>query len=171
MAEPSIHHRRRWYYVLWTGLLLLSCLGLFLWELPVATELASMEMLLKVDGVPPGTRLEAWAGPWSSWPGAAWTGAGAFGDLIVPPGGRLKLPRLRVPIARRRWKLGYIPRGTWDLVMLKVSPPSGPPRYFPLPLSQDIRIGLLRPKYKLTVDIYISWDNLQVDAKAPNRVP
>ena len=40
MDTGSIHYRRRWFYALWIGLLLLSGAGLFLWERPVRRDLA-----------------------------------------------------------------------------------------------------------------------------------
>jgi len=167
----SIHHRRRWYYALWSALLVLSAGALALWESPTRTDLASLQVTLTVPGAPGGSRLQAWAGPWKGWPGAAWSGRGAFADLALPSAGAATLPLLRVPIARRRWVRDYIPRGTWDLVMLKVVPPSGAPRYYALPVANDIRVGLLRPRYRLTASIDVSWDNLKVDAGPPNRVP
>lgn len=171
MPEPSIHVRRRWYYVLWTSLLALSCLALVLWETPTRRDLATLDVRIQVFGAPEGARLQAWAGPWGKWPGPSWAGGGAFADQPLPPGGAVKLPLLHVPIARRRFNLGYIPRGTWDLVMVKFSAPSQAPRFLVVPCSQDIRTGLLRPKYKLTDSIDISWKNLLVDGNPPNRVP
>lgn len=171
MAEPSIHHQRRWYYVLWTTLLGLSCLALLLWETPSATGLASLDVRLKVSGAPAGTRLQAWAGPWAQWPGAAWAGEGAFAELDLAPGGDAALPRVRMQVALRRFGLGYLPRRTWDLVMVKFSAPGQAPRYLAVPCGQDIRTGLLRPHIRLTDSISISWNNLRVDANLPNRIP
>ncbi len=171
MPERSIHYRRRWFYALWVFLLVLSGLALLVWEMPVRTDTAALQVRIHVTGVPEGTRTQAWAGPWKTWPGKDWTGAGAFGDLAVPPSGTIVLPVVRLSIARRRFNLGYIPRGTWDLVMVKFVPPSGPPRFIALPCSQDIRTGLLRPKYKLTDSIDTSWNNLLLDGNPPNRVP
>lgn len=171
MAEPTIHHQRRWYYALWTALLALSCLALLVWETPARTELASLDLRIKISGAPAGTRLQAWAGPWARWPGPAWSGEGAFADLELPPGGAATLPLLRVHIARRRFGLGYISRGTWDLVMVKVSAPGQAPRFLVLPCSQDIRTGLLRSRIRVTAEISSSWNNLRVDGNPPNRVP
>lgn len=171
MNERSIHYRRRWFYALWAGLLGLSLAGLALWETPRARETASLQMRVRLMGAPAGTRLQAWAGPRATWPGAAWNGEGAVGDPWAGPDGRLVLPLVHMRIARRRWVKDYVPRGTWDLVMLKFTPPDGPPRWFALPFGQDIRSGLLRPRYRLATDIDVSWLNLQVDASTPNRVP
>ncbi len=166
-----IHHRRRWYYVLWSVLLLLSAGALVLWETPARTELASLQVLPNIMGAPGGSRLQVWAGPQKRWPGSAWSGQGAFADVALPGSGAAAVPLMRVPIARRRWIQDYLPRGTWDLVMLRVVPPSGPARFFALPLAGDIRSGLLRSKRRLTASIDVSWENLKVDADPANRVP
>lgn len=171
MALDPIHYKRRWYYVLWSTLLVLSAGALFLWERPARTDLASLQVVLAIKGAPEGSRLQAWAGPWRRWPGSAWSGQGAFADMPLPVSGSATLPLLRLSIARRRWTAGYIPRETWELVMVKVVPPSGAPRYYPLPCSSDIRLGLLKPKRRLTIAIDTSWSNLKVDANPPIRVP
>ncbi|BDU74549.1 hypothetical protein [Mesoterricola silvestris] len=166
-----IHRRRRWYYALWSALLALSAGALVLWERPVRTDLASLQLALTVREAPAGSRLQAWAGPRKRWPGAAWSGQGAFADVALTPAGEAPLPLLHIPIARRRWVQDYIPRGTWDLVAMKVTPPSGPPRYYLLPISIDIRSGLLRPKHRLITSINTTWNYLGVDAEPPIRVP
>lgn len=175
MPEPasatSIHYRRRWFYALWTSLLALSCVALFFWERPARTERASLQVILHVKGAPAGVRVQGWAGPRGRWQGEAWQGDGAFGDLPLMPDGAVTLPVVRLAIARRRWNLGTIPRGTWDLVMVKLTPPQGPPRYLAVPCAQDIRTGLLRPRFRLTQTIDVSWMNLGVDAKPAIRIP
>jgi hypothetical protein len=62
-------------------------------------------------------------------------------------------------------------RGTWDLMMLRFTAPGQQPRYFPIPLSQDIRTGVLRPKWRLTDALGMTWDHLPTDGKAPDRIP
>ena len=171
MAERSIHYRRRWFYALWSALLVASTAALLLWERPSVVDLASLQVVVRVPGAPEGTRIQAWAGPWAKWPGRTWSGGDAFAELAPGPGGAATLPVVRMAIARRRWFRGTIPRGTWDLVMVKFTPPSEPPRYLAVPMSRDIRAGLLRPRYRLIVTINTSWQNLTVDAEAPNRIP
>ena len=51
------------------------------------------------------------------------------------------------------------------------TPPDGPPRYFCLPLADDIRAGALRPKWRLTTSIRTPWGNLQADGRPPDRIP
>lgn len=171
MAEISIHRRRRNYYILWCALLVLSLGALGLWETPRAVEQASLQVRVRLMDAPPGTRLQAWAGPQRAWPGAGWQGEGAVEAPQVLADGRFQLPLVHMRIARRRWVDDYLPRGTWDLMVLKFSPPGAPPRWFALPFGKDIRSGLLKPRYRLATDIDVSWANLQVDAPVPNRVP
>jgi len=166
----SIHYRRRWFYGLWVGLLLLCLWAWALWERPRAVDQAGLVVAVQIRNAPAGTQVQAWAGPWARWPGLAWTGDGGARTALAAQGATT-LPELRIPIARRRWVPDYIPRGTWDLAMLKFTAPGEPPRYFPLPLSQDIRVGLLRGKHKLTTAITLPWANLPVDGKAPDRIP
>ena len=163
MTGPrSIHYRRRWFYGLWVGLLLLCGSAWALWERPRAVDQAGLVVAVQIRN--------ARAGPWARWPGLAWTGDGGARTALAAQGATT-LPELRIPIARRRWGPDYIPRGTWDLAMLKFTAPGELPRYFPLPLSQDIRVGLLRGKHKLTTTITLPWANLPVDGKAPDRIP
>jgi hypothetical protein len=54
--------------------------------------------------------------------------------------------------------------------MIQFIPPDGPPRYFGLPISSDIRSGLLRPGWRLTNTISTPWKSLRTDAKAPDRL-
>jgi len=169
-AIRSIHFRRRWYYALWVGLLFLSAGALALWELPASTSEASLVVELQIPGAPAGTRIQGWVGPYAQGAEADWTGAGLIrADLQAD--GRATLPLARIRIARRRWVQDYIPRRTWDLMVLRFTPPDGPPRYFCLPLADDIRAGALRPKWRLTTSIRTPWGNLQADGRPPDRIP
>jgi len=171
MTAPSIHFRRRWYYVLWTALLLLSAGALALWERPAAVDTAAFILKLKVAGAPAGTQVQVWAGPHARWPGQAWQGEGAYAQEALPGDGALTLPLVRVAIARRRWVRDYIPRGTWDLVMVRFVAPGAPPRFLAVPLSQDIRLGALRPRWKLATTLTLPWEKLEVDGRGPLRLP
>jgi hypothetical protein len=152
--------------------LLALALGLlYLWERPVRTDLAAFSLTIQVNEAPAGTRFEAWAGPWASWQGRAWNGAGAFAAGPLQAGQACALPVLRVPIGTRRWQGGYVPRRTWDLVMVRITGGDGQIRYLAVPLSADIRLGGLRPKYRLMTSIITLWQNLKVDGRAPDRIP
>jgi len=166
----SIHYRRRWFYVLWGLLLLLSAGAWFLWERPLRIEQASLVLKLRVRGAPAGTRVQAWAGPVSMWPGLGWSGEG-LAQAELQADGFASLPLFRIQIGRRRWLQGYVPRHTWDLLMLKFTAPGEPPRYYVYPLSRDIRTGLLRPRWRLTTDVQTTWGSLHTDGKAPDPMP
>jgi hypothetical protein len=167
-SSPSIHFQRRWFYALWVILLAVAAGAWILWEKPASWSQASLVVQLKLRDVPLGTRIQAWNGPRAQWPGASWAGLGAFADLPLQADQTLTLPTLRVPIAERRWvRKDYIPRGTGDLVVLKVTPPGGPSRYFLLPLAEDLHSGLLKPKWKLTVFINKSFNGLTLDCRRP----
>lgn len=165
-ALRSIHYRRRWFYVLWVALLLLSCGVWYLWERPLRLEQASLQVQLRVRNAPAGTRVQVWAGPVSRWEGRDWSGEG-LAQAALQADGSAGLPLFHIQIARRRWVKDYIPRGTWDLMMVKCTAPGAPPRYFALPLSEDIRKGVLRPRWRLTTTVSVPWDGLPTDPKAP----
>jgi len=166
----SIHYRRRWFYVLWVGLLLLSAGVWALWERPVQTVTASLDIRVRIRKAPAGARVQAWAGPWANWRNVDRSGPWAV-QASLQPDGSATVPLFRIPIARRRWVKDYIPRGTWDLLMLRFTAPGQQPRYFPISLSLDIRSGVLRPKWRLTNTLETTWNNLSTDAKAPDRTP
>jgi hypothetical protein len=169
-ADRSIHYRRRWFYALWVGLLLLSLEALALWERPRAIDQAPLQVQLQVREAPAGTGVQVWAGPWAQWQGLGWSGEGAPSTMLRAEGAT-PLPPLTIRIARRRWVKDYIRGDSWELLMLKLTAPGEQPRYFALPLSKDIRTGLLRPKGKLISTIMVSWKSLRLDGRAPDRIP
>jgi len=169
-APPTIHYRRRWFYALWVALLLASAGALALWERPLAVVQASLTVRIHVRQAPAGAQVQAWSGPWARWQGPAWDAAGAA-PTGLQADGWATLPVAGITIARRRWVNQYIARGTSDLLMLKFTAPGEQPRYFALPLSKDIRTGLLRPQGRLITSIDTSWPSLGVDGKAPDRIP
>jgi hypothetical protein len=169
-AQRSIHYRRRWAYALWVALLLLSAWPLVLWERPPVLASASLVVKVQIRNAPPGAQVKAWAGPRSRWTGPALFAASPI-QVPLDPDGAATLPVFRLPIARRRWVKDYIPRDTWDLMMLEFSAPGQALRYFPLPLAQDIRSGTLRPHWKLTTTLGLSWASLQAEAKPPDEAP
>jgi hypothetical protein len=170
MPERSIHFQRRWFYVLWCVLLFASLAAFAAWETPSRRELGALDVAIDVRDVPAGTRAQAWEGPRKAWR-AAWNGEGAWADLVLAKEGPTPLPRTRLAIARRRWVHDYIPRGTWDLVIVRLTPPSGPARYLVLDCSKDIRAGVIRKGFRLKVVISGVWSHLPVDAEAFLRVP
>lgn len=166
----SIHYRRRWAYALWVTLLLLSLGALALWERPAATVTASFQVKVTIRQAPPGAVVEAWNGPWSSWTGRDEFTSGT-GQTTIQADGSATLPVIHVAIARRRWVKGYIPRGTWDLVVLRFTAPGEASRYAVLPLAADIRSGLLRPRWRLTGMINSRWGALDPEPRLPDPKP
>ncbi|BDU78422.1 hypothetical protein [Mesoterricola sediminis] len=171
MAPASIHHRRRWFYVLWTCLLLLSLGALVLWNLPTRTDQASLQMGVVIPDAPSGARVQVWAGPRARCPHPAWDGRGSLGEAALGPAGDARLPLLRVPIARRRWVKDFIPGRTWEIVLLRVVVPGQPDKFIIYPLTLDIRAGLLGPGRKLLITSQSKWAKLRVEVPPPNGLP
>ena len=161
-ATRSIHHRRRWFYVLWGVLLMASLTALGLWETPKLVGAARLSVRLKVDNLPPHSQMKVWAGPHGRWPGATWAGQGAAAE-VHPSDEKVVLEGLLLPVSYRRWGKDTIPRRTADLVVLRFQVPGQAPRFLPLPLGQDWRSGLLRPERKMSVAIQCEWQGLTTD--------
>ncbi len=163
-TEPgrSIHYRRRWAYAAWVVLLVSSLGAWMLWERPKARVSADLVVQVKIRQAPPDVTVTAWAGP-----RARFAGPGQFQDapIQVPlqPNGTATLPSFHLPIAYRRWVRGYIPRDTWDLVVLRFTAPGQGPRYLGLPLAKDIRNGFLAPRHKMTAGLECAWTTLRTD--------
>lgn len=170
-APPrSIHYRRRWAYVLWVSLLLLSLGALVLWERPLAVVSASFQLKVAIRQAPAGATVQAWAGPWAAWDGPG-RFAGAPIQVQLGADGSATLPVFHLPIARRRWAGGYIPSGTWDLMMLRFTAPGEPDRYWVVPLSRDIRMGILRPRFRLISTLSTRWGLLEAQPQVPKTRP
>lgn len=153
----SIHYRRRWYYVLWSSLLVASFWLWILWLVPAKSGEAAIRLNLRIADIPAGSRIGVWAGPRASWDGSG------KGDLAataqVPSDGALTLTRL-LPVAYRRWIGDYIPGKTSDLLILMIQPPEGAVRYITLRLHQDWRDGTLQPGRRLLVTLEGKWKGL-----------
>jgi len=79
----SIHHQRRWYYVLWS-VLLLSGLALYgRWQTPLRVERPLLGIAFEEQGLPTETAVEVWTGPTVQW----------HPKLAASPGGFRPLPR------------------------------------------------------------------------------
>lgn len=155
----SIHHKRRWYYVLWCGLLLVSLAALGLWELPAQSGSADLTVRIQVANVPPGCTAQLWAGPKDRWPEADRSPSlNQTGSPLTAEG--MAIGSLKLRVGYRRWIGGVIPRRTDDLVVVKFQPESGPPRYLGIPLDTDWRTRLLRPGQRMVITATTSWDGL-----------
>lgn len=172
MNRESIHYRRRWFYVLWSGMLLVSLFALYLWNRPLRVDRASLQVALEAVGLPEGTQAQVWMGTRRDCPRGPWDGKGALQAVPMVVGRPTPMPLLRVPIARRRWVNGFIPSGTGELVIVRLAPPGDQPaRFFILPLGADIRAGALVPGRRLFVTIQVKWANLKVEVPPLNEIP
>jgi hypothetical protein len=166
----SIHYRRRWAYALWVVLLFLSLGALLLWERPAEVGTGSYQLKVAIRKPPPGAAVELWIGPWARWAGPGRFTASA-GPAPLQADGSASLPAIRLPIARRRWVRDYIPRGTWDLVVVRFTAPGEAARYMVIPLSTDLRTGLLGPHRRLTGFLNCSWAGLYPEPQVPKQKP
>lgn len=162
MGVRSIHYRRRWFYVLWCGLLVASLIALWLWHRPVNVGTADLTVKIRVSNVPPGCTARLWAGPKENWPSA---------DLIPPltqPGTPLTADgiaaaSLKLHVGYRRWVGGVIPSRTDELLVMKFQSQAGSPRYFAIPLDMDWRSRLLRPGQRMGITAGVDWNRLRPD--------
>ena len=161
----SIHYRRRWFYVLWAALLLASLAALALWETPRSRDEATLKVQFRSpSAVPPGTVVQAWVGPSARRPDAAWLGEGSFVEAPLGASQRVTLPVLKVKLGPRRWVKGaFVPRATWDLLLLRILRPGEAPRYVFMPLAGDLTSGLLRARHLLYYEITANADTLSRD--------
>jgi len=157
--SPSIHYLRRWYYVLWSSLLIASICLWILWRIPAKSGEATLCLHLRIGGIPAGTKVEVWAGPRVSWMGMASGTPSQFSTEHVPPDGQLRLTR-PLPVAYRRWVGNCIPERTTDLVILVFQPLEGPVRHFTLSLDKDWGSGVLQPGRKMSVTVDGNWKGL-----------
>ncbi len=161
----SIHYRRRWFYVLWCGLLLASLAALVAWETPRRSGTSKLNLRVRVKELPPQTLVKVWAGPRGRWPKAAWTPL-----ELHPTDENVIVNALPLSVAYRRWVKDTIPRRTADLVVLSFQAPGQAPRYLALPLVQDWRSGILRPGRKMSVSMECGWKGLLTDASGFSKL-
>lgn len=162
VVERSIHHRRRWFYILWCALLGASAVALAFWMVPERAGTSKFTLLLKVKELPSLTRVRVWAGPQSRWPGAAWTGQDAIAE-IRPSDEKVVMVALPLSVATRRWVKHIIPSRTADLVVLRFEAPGQKARYLALPLGRDFRSGVLAPGRRMTLSLECDWGRLGTD--------
>lgn len=155
----SIHHQRRWYYVLWSLLLGLSLGCWILWVIPGSRGQATLTLNLTFAGLPQGTKVQVWAGPKDRWQGKAWAAEDAVVNRVVQDGA-VSLGPFPLSLAYRRWLKTYIPGRTTDLVVVRLVAENGGVRYLPLSLREDLNTGFLAPKRKLSYGMVLDWTGL-----------
>lgn len=161
-APPSIHYRRRWYYVLWAGLLIGAAAFMAWWETPAREGPARFSLVLNAPDFPAGARGALWIGNAKAWnprwnPGDAWVPAKAE-NLAMGP--------LQVRIAHRRLGQGLLLRRTQDLAIAVLESPSGERRYFVYDLREDLATLLVIGRY-IKVETSCSWQRMPVEARLP----
>lgn len=166
LEERSIHHRRRHWYAVWVGLLLAALAFWGWWETPAVSGTGHLILTVRVVDLPPGSRVEVWAGPSARWN----TGSASYQGpwAVTDPSKPLPLPPIAIQAGLRRWHQGYIPRLTSDTVVLRLDPPQGPPRFTAYDLRADLNAGVAGPHRRLMVSGPIRWGALSTDASKPS---
>ena len=171
-AQPSIHYRRRWFYVLWCSLLLISLGAYGLWEWPKRIEKPLLIVLMKADQLPAGVEVQVWTGPKAAWPGPGWDGLDARCTLKPNGTGGMETPPMLVPVGVRRWvKKGTVPRRTHDLLVFRFIAPGQAVRFSFVSLKNDWRQGLLRDGKRLFFRYEPEWKELSLDGRLPEDLP
>lgn len=161
-ASPSIHYRRRWYYVLWAVLLIGAAALMVWWETPAREGPGRFRLVLRAPDFPAGTRAALWIGATKAWaPG--WNP----GDAWVPlKGESLGMGPVSVRIAHRRMGQGLLLRRTQDLAVAVLESSSGERRYFVYDLREDLATLLVIGRY-ITVETSCSWQSLLREPALP----
>lgn len=167
-VQPSIHHRRRYWYALWVVLLACSVGLAAWWETPASRGTGRLDLSLQGQGVVQGAELDYWVGPRGEWRGesAPWQGT----IVVQDPSRPVNVPTLTLKLATRRLHQGYIPRGTYDLVVLRLRQPGQSPRYAKYDLKNDLLSGVMAPHRHLFVTISMIWKNFPEDSKHPRMI-
>ena len=164
MTSPeasNIHHRRRWYYVLWTGLLL-GVLGLWFWaEQPTAVGVAKLEVVLTLRGAPAHGRAALWIGRQDE----IQKGLATPMDWVPVQDSKVALSR-PVHMARRHLGHAYMLSRTDDYCVVIVEA-SGQRRYYFYDLREDIGQNLLRMGRRLQLGITANWASLPSSPEVP----
>jgi hypothetical protein len=159
---PSIHFRRRWYYVLWVLLLVAAAGFVAWWETPAREGFARFRIAIMSPDLPAGTKGALWTGPTKSWkgdwnPGSTWT---------LCEGTRLVASQQSLRISQRRLGQGLLMRRTHDLAVLVLEAPSGERRYFVYDLREDL-VSLLAIGRNFGLEIPVTWEQLPREVVFP----
>lgn len=159
---PSIHHRRRWFYVLWVALLAAVAGGALWWETPAREGVAHLHLSIRGKDLPAGTRGLLWVGPTGSWKGT-WNPAES--QLLREPKG-LAFGTRPVRIAHRRLRQGLLMRRTDDLAIVVLEAATGERRFLIYDLRDEMGSTLAIGR-TLTLNVTCTWEGLRRTAELP----
>ncbi len=158
----TLHHRRRWYYVLWVLLLVAAVGFLAWWETPAREGTARLQIELAAPDLPADTRIALWTGTVRTWD-PAWQPRDGWRSVQA---GALRAGPAPIRIARRRWGQGLLMRRTDDLAIAVLEAPGGERRWFVYDLREDLG-GPLTIGRTLTVKLSTTWAGLPRSAALP----
>ena len=162
----TIHHQRRWFYLLWSGLLAAAIVALAMWVIPGHRGEGKLGIRVRVKGAPEGMVTQAWSGPASAWkPSNPSFGAEA------KPGKEdwYDLPTLTIPIVRRRWWKLLHPL-TADQVVLRFMAPGGDKKFVFIDLKGDLYHDFLRENRTLGYSFQLDWATITGADGSPTRI-
>jgi len=140
-----------------------------LWEVPLQNGVASLDLRCQIKDLPAGSRMQVWAGPKDQWPNIPWHQI-ETPVQADPASGKVRMPLMILPVALRRWIHDYIPRGTADLIVIRIEAKPEKPRYCVIPLGMDWRSGSLRPGRRMFMSVSSPWEGMDTDlAEAVRR--
>lgn len=156
---PSLHHQRRWYYVLWSSLLALSLVAYGFWLWPVAAGQGAMAFHFGMDGAPGPVTL-------SYWVGRGGDALGQGGSYQAVPG--LETPKIPIAILQRRWVRDLHPKAP-RLVLLRFQS-GGQSRFALYDMKEDLRAGVLKDHRLVGIRAQLTWDALSDSESAPTKL-
>lgn len=155
----SIHHQRRWFYVLWCTLLGVSLVALGFWLRPVAAGEGSMSFEFQVEGAPAEVTM-------SYWVGRGETPFGRGGVYQAAEG--LRIPRIRIPILQRRWVRDIHPKAVRVVVVRFQS--GSQSRFVLYDLKKDLRAKVMRDRRNIGIRVQFQWGALSDSESAPTEL-
>ncbi len=171
LPQSSIHHQRRWFYVLWV-VLLLGSLGLLVaWRIPKVSGTWTLRPAVLIRQLPGRCSVEVWAGPRAAWDHPTWQGAVLVQQTQLDSDARVQLNPVKMAIALRRWTGYPIAERTWDACVLKITSPAGETRFMAYPLKPDLVSGILVPRRILMVDMESRWPGLSLTPPTGSKLP
>lgn len=163
--STSIHHRRRWFYVLWVGLLVLSLAALYLWRTPVPMGDWTLRLKVRVNEAQGPVKVRMWFGPESLLRQGTLESAWDFHTETLLPDTTRVFPELRAPLKRRRWTRHPYPHANGEVLVLVFSQDGQRDRYLAIPLREDLWAVLMRHKRVTSLDIEIPWPSLPLEPR------